>query len=366
MPRRERKPARRRRLAVATLVLITGTLYMSLSACSTVPYPQSPQYGQSAFRNPVEPRQPGWREMPGLWWRFMFGKPAGTVPPAAIPMRRIDPAELAAAADGTLYRVGHSTLLLKLAGGYWLTDPVFSERASPVQWAGPKRFHAPAIALADLPAIEGVILSHDHYDHLDKASIRALAGKVRHFVAPLGVGDVLARWGVPREKITQLDWWQSTRIGDLRLTAAPAQHFSGRAPFQSNPTLWASWVIEAPQLKIFFSGDTGYFPGFREIGERFGPFDVTLMECGAYDSQWAGVHMLPEQSVQAHLDLRGRWMLPVHNSTFDLAFHDWNAPMEAVAGIAERRGVALSTPLIGEPVALAEPQPFTRWWRLPR
>lgn len=345
---------------------MTGMLYMSLSACSTVPYPDSPQYHETAFRNPTPPKQPGWREGAGLWWRFMFGKSPNTVPSTAIPVRRIDADELAAAPEGTLYRLGHSTLLLKLADGYWLTDPVFSERASPVQWAGPKRFHAPAIALQGLPPIAGVILSHDHYDHLDKASIRALAGKTERFITPLGVGDLLVRWGVPKGKVTQLDWWQSTRVGDLRFTATPAQHFSGRSPFQGNPTLWASWVIESPDLRVFFSGDTGYFPGFREIGERLGPFDLTLIECGAYDTQWEGVHMLPEQSVQAHLDLKGRWMLPIHNSTFDLAFHDWNAPMEAVAGIAEQRGVALSTPQIGQPVALRQPQPFERWWRLPR
>lgn len=366
--RRRSSPRRRlgRRVATACLLLIAGTLYMSLSACSTVPYPQSPQYRERAFHNPVRPRQPSTREMPGLWWRFMFGKSDRTVPPAALPIRRITRAELDAAADGTLYRIGHSTVLLKLEGGYWITDPVFSERASPVQWAGPRRFHAPAIALADLPPLAGVILSHDHYDHLDKASIRTLATRAERFITPLGVGDLLARWGVPKERITQLDWWQSVRAGGLQLTATPAQHFSGRAPFRTNPTLWASWVIETPLQRIFFSGDTGYFAGFREIGERFGPFDLTLLECGAYDPLWEGVHMLPEQSVQAHLDLRGRWMMPIHNGTFDLAFHDWDAPMEAVSGIASARGVAVSTPMIGEPVSIAAPPPFTPWWRLPR
>lgn len=362
-----RGPRSRLRRALSILVLLSvATFYMSLSACRTVPYPQSPQFADDAFRNPVAPKQPGWREVPALWWRFFFDKPKNTIPDVPVPVRAIPAAELALASDGTLYRLGHSTVLIKLAGGWWLTDPVFSERASPVQWAGPKRFHAPAIALEDLPPIEGVILSHDHYDHLDKAAIRALAGRVKHFYTPLGVGDLIARWGVPQEKISQFDWWQSVQVGDVRLTATPAQHFSGRAPFQSNPTLWASWVIQTPDMRVFFSGDTGYFTGFREIGQRLGPFDLTLMECGAYDPQWEGVHMLPSQSVQAHRDLGGRWMLPIHNSTFDLAFHAWSAPLDAVAQEADRQGVALSTPKIGEAVNVKAPKAFGSWWKSER
>lgn len=361
--RRPRTRSRLRRLFSLFVLLSAVVLYMSLSACRTVPYPQSPQFADDAFRNPVTPKQPGWREMAALTWRFMFDKPKDTVPPAPLPVRTIARSELDAAADGTLYRLGHSTVLIRLDGGWWLTDPVFSERASPVQWAGPKRFHAPAIALADLPPITGVILSHDHYDHLDKAAIRALADRVQHFYAPLGVGDLLVEWGVPRARVSQFDWWQSVQVGNVRLTATPAQHFSGRAPFQNNPTLWASWVIQAPDLSLFFSGDSGYFSGFREIGERFGPFDLTLMECGAYDPQWAGVHMLPAQSVQAHRDLRGRWMLPIHNGTFDLAFHAWNAPLESVSAEAQRQGVAVSTPMIGQAVDVRDPKPFDAWWR---
>lgn len=364
--RRPRTRRRLRRLLSLLVLLSVVVFFMSLSACRTVAYPQSPQFADEAFRNPVTPKQPGAREMASLMWRFLFDKPKDTVPAAPLPVRTIPRDELQAAADGTLYRLGHSTLLLKLDGGWWLTDPVFSKRASPMQWAGPKRFHAPALALADLPPITGVILSHDHYDHLDKAAIRALSDRVQHFYAPLGVGDLLVKWGVPRERVSQFDWWQSVQVGQLRLTATPAQHFSGRAPFQNNPTLWASWVIQTPDLRLFFSGDSGYFSGFREIGERFGPFDVTLMECGAYDAQWSGVHMLPAQSVQAHRDLRGRWMLPIHNGTFDLAFHAWHAPLEAVAAEAQRQGVAVSTPMMGEPVNLQAPQPFTAWWQQAR
>ncbi|MEL1264036.1 MBL fold metallo-hydrolase [Pseudoxanthomonas putridarboris] len=336
-----------------------------MSGCSTLSYPESPQYGESGFQNPRPPREMGFRESAKLWRDFLLGrKPAGTVPAASIPVLEVTPAQLEQAADGTVYRLGHSTVLLKLEGRYWLTDPVFSERASPVQWAGPQRFHPAPIAIADLPRLSAVVLSHDHYDHLDKAAIRALVEKTDVFLVPLGVGDRLVRWGVPAAKVRQLDWWDETAVAGVRFVATPSQHFSGRTPFDRNATLWSSWVIEGGGLRLFFSGDTGYFDGFREIGERYGPFDLTLLECGAYDRRWQDVHMLPAQTLQAHLDLRGEWMLPIHNSTFDLAFHEWHAPMETLTALAERSQVNMATPLIGQPVRLDQPMPVQRWWRM--
>ncbi|MDI9238053.1 MBL fold metallo-hydrolase [Lysobacter sp. LF1] len=333
-----------------------------LTACNTTPHAKSPQFRDGGFRNPVAPRQAGWRQLPRMLWRFAFDKPDDATPSDTVPVRPLTRAQLLAAPDGSLFRLGHSTVLFKLGGGFWLTDPVFSERASPFQWMGPKRFHAPPIALDALPPIEGVILSHDHYDHLDRAAVLALEQKTRHFIAPLGVGDLLIEWGVDPTKVHQLDWWQEAKFGEVRLVATPAQHFSGRRLFADNPTLWASWVIEADGLRVFFSGDSGYFDGFRAIGERFGPFDLTLVECGAYDPMWSGVHMLPEQTVQAHLDLRGRWLLPVHNGTFDLALHGWQEPFTRVQAEAERLGVRLTTPAFGEPVAIAQPPASQPWW----
>lgn len=254
-------------------------------------------------------------------WNALFNKPRSTVPRQPLPVLSPSRAELDATVDGSLFRLGHSTLLLKLAGSWWLTDPVFSERASPLPFAGPKRFHAPPVALADLPPIRGVILSHDHYDHLDRAAIKALVPLVELFLAPLGVGDRLLAWGVPPGKVRQLDWWQGIEAGGLRLTATPAQHFSGRGLHDGNRTLWCSWVIESVELKLFFSGDSGYFDGFAEIGRRYGPFDLTMLETGAYNEHWPYVHMHPQQTLQAHRDLGGRWLLPIHNGTFDLAMH---------------------------------------------
>lgn len=249
MPRRGK---RLKRIAAAACVSATAFAYAGLSGCATLSYPQSPQFGEDGFQNERKPRALGWRDTGKLWWDFLVGgKPAGTVPTGAIPVQSLSRAQLDAAADGTLYRLGHSTVLLKLGGRFWLTDPVFSERASPVQWAGPKRFHAPPIALDALPPLAAVVLSHDHYDHLDRDTVRALAAKTEVFLTPLGVGDRLVRWGVPRDKVRQLDWWDEVERDGVRFTATPSQHFSGRTLLDRNATLWASWVIRTDELKVF-------------------------------------------------------------------------------------------------------------------
>ncbi|RZZ89600.1 MBL fold metallo-hydrolase [Pseudoxanthomonas winnipegensis] len=324
------------------------------------------QSSAGRFRNATAIPRTGLLESLRLFRSVLFHKPRTSVPDRPIPVCPVTRAELLAAPDFSLYRLGHSTVLLKLRGQFWITDPVFAQRASPLPWMGPKRFHAPPIALKDLPPLKGVILSHNHYDHLDKAAVRALAASAEHFVAPLGVGDTLVRWGVPAAKVQQLDWWQSTVIDGLRLVATPAQHFSGRGLRDGNATLWCSWVLIDDGLRVFFSGDSGYFDGFRQIGERFGPFDLILVETGAYDRQWPHVHMRPEESLQAHLDLQGRWMLPIHNGTFDLALHPWFEPFERISALAAERGVALSTPVIGERVDLRQPTAGSAWWRLPK
>lgn len=333
-------------------------------------YAASPQSRDGRFHNP---RPPGPGDLPEstlrVWWNFLFNKPAGTVPASPVPIHRLTRAELDAAPERSLYRLGHSTVLLKLRGQWWLTDPVFSERAAPVSFFGPRRFHAPPIAIDELPPIRAVILSHDHYDHLDHAAIKALAARVELFLTPLGVGDRLADWGIARDRIRQFDWWQGAEVDGLLLTATPAQHFSGRGLTDGNRTLWASWVIEEKGgdegngLRIFFSGDSGYFDGFAEIGERFGPFDLTLMETGAYDEEWPYVHLHPQQTVQAHQDLRGRWLLPIHNGTFALGMHAWEDPFDQVLRFAAERGVPVATPMMGERIDLDAPHAGRRWWR---
>ncbi|KVF72518.1 hydrolase [Burkholderia sp. FL-7-2-10-S1-D7] len=324
---------------------------------------ESPQHNGERFSNVAPRPAEGFGKTLGIAWNMLVNKPRNTVPTGALPIDSLTREQLDAAPDRSLYRLGHSTLLLKLRGEFWLTDPVFAERASPFRRIGPKRFHAPPIALVDLPPLRGVLLSHDHYDHLDRETVLALAATTGVFVTTLGVGDRLIEWGIDAKKVRQIDWWQSVDVDGLTLTATPAQHFSGRSLFDGNSTLWASWVIVDDDLRVFFSGDTGYFDGFRTIGERLGPFDVTLIETGAYDPQWPYVHMQPEETVQAHIDLRGRTLMPIHNGTFDLAMHRWQEPFERVTALAMARGVELSTPRMGERLDLNAPHRGERWWR---
>ena len=358
-----------------TFVLLTVLIAMAYSilSCTTLPassYEQSPQYTEGKFRNAAPRQAPGFGKTMAIMWRFMTEKPADAVPaqpPQVLPLTQAD---LLKAPDLSLWRLGHSTMLLKLQGQFWLTDPVFSERASPFTFMGPKRFHAPPLSIDELPPITGVVLSHDHYDHLDYDAIQKLAPKVAHFVTPLGVGDRLMGWGVPVAKVQQFDWWQGTTIAGVKLVATPAQHFSGRSLSDGNRTLWASWVIEAGQgadaTRIFFSGDTGYFDGFKAIGERFGPFDLTLIETGAYDAKWPDVHMQPEESLQAHLDVKGRHMMPIHNGTFDLALHAWTDPFDRITALAEKAGVPLVAPVMGERLDIRQPALSKQWWKGPQ
>jgi L-ascorbate metabolism protein UlaG (beta-lactamase superfamily) len=300
---------------------------------------------------------------PRILWRYLTQKVADKMPQEGLPVKKPD---LSGSHD-ILIKISHSTVLMRLDGQYLLTDPVFSHRASPVQFAGPKRFHDLPLSIADLPRLDIVAISHDHYDHLDKGTIKALAAKANMFVVPPGVDHHLRRFGVAAKKITVIDWWQQTTLGSITLHATPAQHFSGRGLFDKNATTWASFVIESTRQRIFFSGDSGYFSGFAEIGKRFGGFDLALVETGAYDDMWPDVHMQPEQSLRAHLDLQARYMLPIHNSSFDLAMHAWYEPLQRVAIAAEAYQASLITPQFGAVLDLTRlvqaPQEHGAWWR---
>ncbi|RYZ09990.1 MAG: MBL fold metallo-hydrolase [Comamonadaceae bacterium] len=342
---------------------IAVTACVGTGRCDS-PYSASRQFEGCSFHAPPNPdalpSASGWT----IWSRFLIGTKTGTVPVDPIPLHALSRAELDGLDPGGnhVVRLGHSSHLLKLRGSYWLIDPVFSERASPVQWAGPKRFHPPPIGLSDLPPIEAVVLSHDHYDHLDTATIAHLAQQVQRYFVPLGVGARLVGMGVPAERITELDWWQNAEHSGVQLTATPSQHFSGRTLTDRNSTLWASWVLRSGEQRIFYSGDSGYFGGFKEIGERFGGFDLALMENGAYDAYWPAVHMTPEQTVQAFVDLRGKVLYSVHNSTFDLAFHTWQDPLVRLAALTEARRIELATPLVGEVLTIGATRTNRRWW----
>ena len=258
---------------------------------------------------------------------------------------------------------GHSTALVEIEGRRVLLDPVWSDRCSPSQLAGPRRLHEPPVGLHELPPIDAVVISHDHYDHLDMATVQHLAERhAATFVVPLGVGAHLERWGVPADRVTELDWHESTRVAGIELIATPARHFSGRG-FSRDDTLWSSWVIKGPARKVFYSGDTGYFPCFAGIGAEHGPFDVTLVQVGAYGPDWPDIHMVPEDGVATHLDVRGGLMIPVHWATFDLATHRWSEPAERTWREAKARDVRLAIPRPGERVDVDSPPEIDAWWQ---
>jgi len=256
--------------------------------------------------------------------------------------------------------------LVLLNGEYWMTDPVFSDRASPFSFVGPKRFHETPISIEELPPIKGVMISHNHYDHLDKGAIKSLIDKVEHFYTPLGVGEDLIAWGAKKENVTQLDWWESVDIAGLTITATPAQHFSGRGLGDGNIAFWAGWAVKSQHASFYFTGDSGYFDGFKEIGERLGPFDVSFVETGAYNELWPDVHMMPEQSAQAHLDLKASYMVPIHNGTFDLSVHTWMDPFEKIVEISKEKDIQLLTPSMGVVNSLNEIKQndieLNDWW----
>ena len=315
---------------------------------------------QGRYRNPLPTQHFDLYRLPAVVSDY---RAAELFPSGEVPVEFLDAQTLHKAPDNSLYRLGHSTLLIKLNGRMWLTDPVFCERASFSQLLGPKRFHPSPLSIDDMPPLAGVIISHDHYDHLDRQSIIKLAEKTDYFLMPLKVGDRLRRWGVPEHKLVELDWWESHSVHGINLTATPAHHFSGRGLMDGNRTLWCSWCIESTDCKLFFSGDSGYFPGFREIGDRHGPFDITLMETGAYGEAWSDIHMFPEQSLEAHIDVGGRQLLPIHNGTFQLSTHHWYEPLERIYNLCANKDVPLLTPRFGERVDILQPEKTTSWWR---
>lgn len=285
-------------------------------------------------------------------------------PDAAIPVVKPSGEALALRPESGL-RVtwlGHSTMLVDLDGARLLIDPVWGERASPWSSTGPARFYAPPLALEELPQIDAVIISHDHYDHLDYQTVSRMREVETQWLVPLGIGAHLEHWGIPADRITELDWWDTTEVAGLTITATPARHFSGRWLDRMSETLWAGWSMKGSEHAVFYSGDTAMHPQFEEIGERLGPFDLTLMEAGAYDGTWSDVHLGPEQAVMAHKMVGGGVLMPVHWGMFDLGNHSWTEPMERILSAAERQGVPVLTPRPGASVELADADTVDRWW----
>ena len=319
----------------------------------------SPQWNDGVFENP----QPLWNDPVGMFTEFLDPED-NLVPDAPLPVEAVEPErfETPPSSGLRITWLGHSTLLIEIDGHVLLTDPVWGERTAPVDWLGPERWYAPPLALSDLPTLDAVLISHDHYDHLDYPTIVALADHDTTFFAPLGVGAHLEAWGVPAERIEDVDWWDVRQVGALTVTVAPARHASGREILDQNRTLWAGYAVRSEHHNVFFSGDTGLFPGMTEIGERLGPFEVTMLEVGAYGQAWPDWHLGPEQAVRAHQMMKGGVFLPVHWGLFNLANHGWTEPIERVMVAAERDGVSVLTPRPGQSLEPTTAPPQERWW----
>jgi L-ascorbate metabolism protein UlaG (beta-lactamase superfamily) len=295
-----------------------------------------------------------------------FQSPDQTEPVHGVPVSMRESEDFAEAPESGLRItwLGHSTLLVEIDGYRVLVDPVWAERASPFTALGPKRFHASPLPLDELPEIDAVVISHDHYDHLDHETVIALGDRVPLYAVPLGVGAHLEHWGVSPDRIAERDWWGEIEVGDLKLIATPARHASGRSLTFSDQdkTLWSGWAIQGPAHRVYYSGDTAMFPELEEIGERLGPFDATMIETGAYNPLWVDVHMGPEQALVAHEMVRGKLFIPVHWGTFDLSVHSWTEPVERVLVAAKQAGVPVAVPRPGQSVDPGEPPALTRWW----
>jgi L-ascorbate metabolism protein UlaG (beta-lactamase superfamily) len=325
----------------------------------------SPRYADGTFHNtrPVAPKLKKGTATPTLR-EFLCGGQRRT-PPGPLPSR--SPLDAWSTAPETGLRatwLGHSTVLLEIDGRRVLTDPVWGERASPVSFAGPRRFQPVPVPIAALPPLDAVVLSHDHYDHLDAVAVRELARMDVPFVTSLGVGAHLESYGAAPERITELDWWERVELpGGLAVTATPSQHFSGRGLTDRNATLWSSIVIEGPRHRIFFSGDTGLTPEYQDIRARLGPFDLVMLEVGAFHPAWGDIHLGPENALAALELLGGGSFLPIHWGTFNLAMHAWDEPAETLLSLGPKRGARLVMPTLGEPVEPSRVERIDPWWR---
>lgn len=328
----------------------------------------SPQYAEGRFQNGV-PTEVTLKDTSILkMLREYRNRPKDTAPPSSLPSVRTDLRYLSADAPVIVW-FGHSSYFIKVKGFTILVDPVFSGNASPVSFFAKAFPGADVYSVEDLPDIDLVLLTHDHYDHLDYKTIMQLGVKAQHFYTSLGVGSHLEYWGISPEKITELDWWETTRIDGraqripetITLTATPGRHFSGRG-FTRAHTLWSSFVLKIDGYSLFLGGDSGYGEHFKAIGDQYGPFDIAILEAGQYGKNWPYIHMLPEQTVEAAKDLRAKALLPVHWAKFTLALHPWNEPIRRVVDSIAGSGLALATPLIGEPVPVKGPYPDSKWW----
>lgn len=324
---------------------------------------KSPHYRNGIFNNISETPLSG--ENAGFFkimWKIL-NKPKNTIPPGPLPTVKSDLNNLDPDHPVIIW-FGHSSYLIYLNGKNILVDPVFSGHASPFAIFSKSFAGTNVYNVEDLPQIDILLLTHDHYDHLDYQTLRQIDSKTCLICTSLGVASHLTYWGINEKKIIEFDWWDERQLtSDIKLTATPARHFSGRA-FQRFKTLWSSFILQSPSHTLFIGADSGYDTHFKLIGSRFGPFDIAILECGQYNDAWKYIHMMPEETSQAAVDLRAKWLMPVHWGKFSLSLHPWDEPIKRVAARTREQQVNMTTPRIGEPVILDKSYPDSEWWLL--
>lgn len=356
-------------VALAIVVAVTAVVFVRFhpvfggepDATSRARIEASPQFDGTRLVN-AEPTaiDTATGESPGMlaWLSSTVRPPPGKHPAEPLPSVRLAAGQLA---EGHLAWLGHSTVIFRMAGKTLVTDPVF-HRASPIALGGKSFPVQTPTTVADLPPVDAVLISHDHYDHLDYRAIQEMDAKVGHYFVPLGVKAHLQRWGVADERITEMDWHERAMLGEVELVMAPARHFSGRKLGNRFSTLWSSWVVRSPGWSLYFNGDSGHGAHFAEIGNRYGPFDIALVENGAYNQNWSQIHMHPEQAARAGSELRTQVVMPMHWAKFDLAYHTWREPIERFLDAVEGQPFRTATPQIGRVFHHADP-PRERWWK---
>lgn len=358
------------------LVLIVGALFINFSpefgGSATeeqkLEYAKSGHYEDEKFVNLI-PTSLDMNFSKGIEvMREMSRDVPGREPSKEIPVLKIDSLDIVEKPK-SLNRItwfGHSAFLLEIQGKNILIDPMLGDVPAPHPMLGSPRFNEELpIAIEELPKIDAVIISHDHYDHLDYGSIKKLKEKVDQFYMPLGVGNHLRSWDVEDERIHELNWWDEVEYGEFKFICTPSRHFSGRGLFDRSSTMWGSWIIQTDSINIYFSGDGGYGPHFREIGEKYGPFDFAMMECGQYNENWSEIHMMPEETAQAGIDVKAERIMPIHWGSFRLALHSWTDPVLRVSAKARELNLPITTPKIGEAIILSEEEsvfPTEAWW----
>ncbi len=363
-------------LAIITIVLVIGVLFINLSPQfggniskeQKLAFEKTSNFKEGKFQNlgKVDVNMGG-ENFRKMFKEYFFKKHPNTKPENSINVQKVDSIEIANPQKNVndIIWFGHSSFLIQMEGKNILLDPVFSDVPAPHPLLGNKRFNEELPIIAEkLPEIDMVIISHDHYDHLDYETIKKIKHKVKKFYVPLGVGNHLKAWKVEEEKIKEFNWWDTITDENITLVSTPAQHFSGRGLFNRNTTLWSSWVIKSPSKNIFFSGDSGYGDHFKEIGDKYGPFDFAMLECGQYNKLWKEIHMFPEETAQTAVDLKAEQVIPIHWGAFKLAMHTWTDPIERFINKSNELGVKVTTPEIGRNFSLDSTElPKSDWWK---